>query len=307
MLRTNLFLVTLILGVAVAGSVQQTPSPQTPSPAAVPTALAHFHHLHLNATDPAAAINFYTSKFDCEKARFNGNTDAVWAQKSWMLFNKVAKPPKSEITSAIWHFGWGAEDMKATYQKQLDSGTKFATPITDISDIGGGNATGIFFFAYVDGPDHQLIELNTANHHHFGHIHLLSKDPVAAGEWYIREFGLVRRGAGPPSREPRFYRGFQIGPAMSLMMDNVNFIIFPMEYARTQWPELWKDRTDFESTSGHTTDHIAFSVDNLEETLARLTKDGVKITQGPHTDSSGKSAFIEGPDHVKIELVEKKQ
>lgn len=302
MFRTIIWLATLIAGAAVAGGVQQTAPSATSSPA--PSVLAHFHHLHLNATDPAAAINFYTSKFDCEKARFNGKTDAVWAQESWMLFNKVTKPPKSDVTSAIWHFGWGAEDMKAAYQKQLDSGTKFATPITDISDIGGGNATGVFFFAYVDGPDHQLIELNTANHHHFGHIHLLSKDPVAAGEWYFKEFGLVRHGSGPPSHEPRFYRGFQIGPAMSLMMDNVNFIIFPMEYAKTQWPELWKERTDFESTSGHTTDHIAFSVDNLGETLERLKKDGVKITQGPRYDSGVKSAFIEGPDHVKIELVE---
>jgi catechol 2,3-dioxygenase-like lactoylglutathione lyase family enzyme len=300
MFRTKLFLATLILGAAAANSIQQT----APSATATPAALAHFHHVHLNATDPAAAINFYTSKFDCEKALFNGNSDAVWAQKSWMLFNKVSKPPKSEITSAIWHFGWGAEDMKAAYRKQLDSGTKFETPLTDISDIGGGNATGLFFFAYVDGPDHQLIELNTANHHHFGHIHLLSRDPVAAGEWYIKEFGLVRRGAGTPSREPRFYHGFQIGPSMSLMMDNVNFIIFPMEYAKTQWPDLWKDRSDFESTSGHVTDHIAFSVDHLEQTLGRLKKDGVKITEGAHTGPGGKSAFIEGPDHIKIELVE---
>ena len=44
-----------------------------------PTAeLARFHHLHLNTTDPAAAIAFYTSKFDCEKARFDGAEDAVW-------------------------------------------------------------------------------------------------------------------------------------------------------------------------------------------------------------------------------------
>jgi len=303
MFRTVLALALVVFGTAVTGRVQQT----APSPAATPAAppaLAHFHHVHLNATDPAAAIGFYTSKFDCEKARFNGSIDAVWAQKSWMFFDKVSKPPKSEITSTIWHFGWGAEDMKATYQKQLDSGTKFETPITDISDIGGGNATGLFYFAYVDGPDHQLIELNTANHHRFGHIHLLSKDPVAAGEWYIKEFGLVRRGAGPPSREPRFYRGFQIGPSMSLMMDNVNFIIFPMEYAKTQWPELWKNRTDFESTSGHVTDHIGFSVDNLDQTIDRLKKDGVKITDGPHASSGGKYAFIEGPDHIKIELVE---
>src|SRR5579871_2701552 len=99
--------------------------------------VTHFHHLHLNSTDPAADIEFYTTKFDAEKARFAGLSDAVWTQKSWILFTKVPLPPKSELTSTIWHFGWGAEDMKATYEKQLASGTKFETPLTDISDIGG--------------------------------------------------------------------------------------------------------------------------------------------------------------------------
>jgi catechol 2,3-dioxygenase-like lactoylglutathione lyase family enzyme len=269
--------------------------------------LAHFHHVHLNATDPQAAIEFYTTKFDAEPAKFAGVVDAVWAQKSWLLFTKVAAPPKSEITSAIWHIGWGAEKMPETYQKQLDSGTKFATPITDISDIGGNTAAkGVFFYAYVDGPDHQLIELNTANHHNFGHIHLLSKDPVSAGEWYIKEFGLQSRTRGTPPREPRMYKGFQIGPGMSLMMDNVNIIIFPYQYAKTQWPELWKDRDDFDSTKGHVTDHIGFGVDNLDETLARLKQDGVKVTDEPKSVLGGKVryAFIEGPDHVRIELVE---
>jgi len=104
----------------------------------------------------------------------------VWAQKAWILFNKVAAAPPSAITSSIWHFGWGAEDMKAVYQKQLDSGTKFDTALTDISDL--ANFPG-FYYAYVDGPDHALIELNTAAHHHLGHMHLLSADQVAAGEW----------------------------------------------------------------------------------------------------------------------------
>jgi catechol 2,3-dioxygenase-like lactoylglutathione lyase family enzyme len=151
-----------------------------------------------------------------------------------------------------------------------------------------------------------LIELNTAGHHHFGHIHMLSKDPITAGEWYMKEFGLTRQGRAAPSREPRMYKGFQIGPSMSLMMDNVNIIIYPMEYAKTQWPELWKERIDFESTRGHVTDHIGFGVDNLDETLARLKKDGVKITDEPRSVAGGKVrfAFIEGPDHVRIELVE---
>ncbi|HEX4593242.1 MAG TPA: VOC family protein [Bryobacteraceae bacterium] len=270
------------------------------------TQLAHFHHVHLNVIDPVAAIDFYTLKFACERAKFAGLSDAVWTQNSWLLFNKAATPPKSEITSTIWHIGWGAEDMKATYQKHLDGGTKFATPITDISDIGLGSAQGLFFYAYVDGPEHQLIELNTANHLNFGHIHMLSKDPIAAGEWYIKEFGLSTRGRGAPSREPRFYRGYQIGPSMSLMMDDVNLIIFPMEYAKKEWPDLWKDRTDLESTRGHTTDHIGFGVDHLDQTLERLRQDGVMVTDEPRSVAGGKVrfAFIEGPDHIRIELVE---
>jgi catechol 2,3-dioxygenase-like lactoylglutathione lyase family enzyme len=291
---------TVIAGALLATGLAAQPAEP------LPPQLAHFHHVHLNATDPKAAIDFYTSKFDCEKAKFAGAFDAVWAQKSWLLFSKVAAPPKSEITSAIWHIGWGAEKMQETYKKQLDSGTKFATPITDISDIGGGNAQGIFFYAYVDGPDHQLIELNTSSHHNFGHIHMLSKDPIAAGEWYVKEFGLVRRGRGTPSPEPRMYKGFQIGPSASLMADNVNIIIFPWQYAQAQWPELWKDRTEFESTKGHVTDHIGFSVDNLDETIARLKNDGVTVTDEPRVILGGKVKFavIEGPDKVRIELVE---
>ena len=264
---------------------------------------AHFHHIHLNATEPAAAIDFYTTKFDCEKAKFAGEWDGVWAQKAWILFNKVPFAPPSEITSSIWHFGWGAEDMKAAYQKQLDSGTKFDTPLTDISGL--ANFPG-FYYAYVDGPDRALIELNTAGHHHLGHVHLLSADPVAAGEWYTKYFGAVRRGKEPPSREPSLYKGYQVGPSVSLQSDNINIIIFPKEFAPTAYPGPWKNRTSFDSTEGRVVDHIGFSFDNLSDALERMRKDGVKVTQEIQTAFHGKVkyAFIEGPDRIRIELVE---
>jgi catechol 2,3-dioxygenase-like lactoylglutathione lyase family enzyme len=255
----------------------------------------HFHHIHLNATDPAADIAFYTTKFDAEKGTFAGVLPGVWTQKSWMLFNKVATPPPAEeIVAGLWHFGWGAEDMKATYQKQLDAGTKFQTPITDIGPT--------FFFAYVDGPDHALIELNTANHHHFGHVHMLSLDPIAAGEFYQKWFGAT----GRFQKEERFIRQFPVSPSASLNIDNVNIIIFPVSYARVQWPDVWKDRKDFEPTKGRVFDHIGFSVDNLETFLDKMRKDGVKITDEIKNAAGGKIkyAFIEGPDHVRIELVE---
>jgi catechol 2,3-dioxygenase-like lactoylglutathione lyase family enzyme len=280
---------------------------QAPPPAATTTPFldAHWHHLHLNTTDPKAAIEFYTSKFASEKAKFAGLMDAVWTQKSWMLFTKTAQPPKSDLTSAIWHFGWGAEDMKATYEKHVAAGTKFFTPLTDISDIGGNTgATGLFYYAYVESPDKQLIEINTANHHNFGHLHLFSADPVGAGEWYKKYLNAKSRSTRPPSREPRFYREVQIGPSVSLMADNVNIIIYPIEYPKKVYADQWKGRTEFDSTKGHTTDHIGFSVDNLTEALEKLRKDGVKVTDEVRTIGPVKFAFIEGPDKVRIELVE---
>jgi hypothetical protein len=254
---------------------------------------SHFHHLHLNAVDPAAAIAFYPAKFEAEKAKFDGTRDAVWAQKSWLLFDKVAAPPPHEIVSSIWHFGWGAVDMPAHYQQQVDKGTKFSWPITELFPK--------FFYAYVEGPDKAIIEINTAAGHHFGHLHLISADPIKAGQWYIDHFGAKWRSGRPPSPEPRFIRGFQTGPSASLMMDNVNIIIFPVEYARQQWPEQWKDRTEFLTPRGRVVDHVAFSVASLSEAAARfpnLTKpariSGTKV----------QSAFIEGPDKIAIEIVE---
>jgi catechol 2,3-dioxygenase-like lactoylglutathione lyase family enzyme len=259
---------------------------------------AHFHHLHLNATDPAGAIDFYTGKFDCEKAKFMGRADAVWAQKSWLLFNKVGKAPPWELTSAIWHFGWGAEDMKAEYKRQLDMKTKFFTPLTPLSST--------FYYAYVEGPDHALIELNTANHHHFGHLHLLSEDPVSAGEWYMKHFGAKRRGTGAVSREPRFYQGIQVGPSMSLMMDNVNIIIFPVQYSKQAYPEHWKGVTEMTPTKGRVVDHVGISFAKLAPALDRLQRAGVKVTDPIRSEMGGKLkyAFIEGPDKIRIELVE---
>jgi catechol 2,3-dioxygenase-like lactoylglutathione lyase family enzyme len=300
--------ISLVLCAYSFNSQDPKPAATETKPAAPQFPEAHFHHLHLNTLDPKGAIDFYTSKFDCEKAKFAGLLDGVWSQKSWMLFTKVDKPPSAELNTAIWHFGWGAEDMKATYEKQLASGTKFFTPLTDISDIGGNpNAKpGSFYYAYVESPDKALIELNTAGHHRFGHIHMFSADPIAAGDWYEKYFGAKRRGPRPTSKEPRMYRNIQIGPASSLMVDNVNIIIYPVEYTKQAYPDAWKGKTELESTKGHVVDHIGFSFANLDDAVAKLRKDGVKVTDEIRSVAGGKVkfAFIEGPDKIRIELVE---
>jgi catechol 2,3-dioxygenase-like lactoylglutathione lyase family enzyme len=270
------FLISLVSLFACAAALAQAPP-------------AHFHHVHLNSTDPAAAIDFYTSKFKARRESNPGLGDAVWTGDSWLLFTKVAAPPPSELLSGIWHIGWGAEDMQSAYQQQLAKGTRFATPITDISDLVGGNRA--FFYAYADGPDRVLIELNTARHHSFGHVHLFSADPPAAGAWYARELGL----RSFPQTEKRIYRNVQIAPAAFVTADHVSMIIYPVEYRGGA----------LVPTRGRVVDHLGFSVDDLDSALARMRNDGVRITAEPRSLADGiRSAFIEGPDQVAIELIQ---
>ena len=52
--------------------------------------------------------------------------------------------------------------------------------------------------------------------------------------------------------------------------------------------------------------HLAFQVDNLDETIRALEAKQVKITDGPTRTSSGnRFIFIDAPDGYEIELIER--
>ena len=52
--------------------------------------------------------------------------------------------------------------------------------------------------------------------------------------------------------------------------------------------------------------HLAFQVENLDDTIAALNAKGIKITDGPTTTSSGsRFIFIDAPDGYEVELIER--
>lgn len=52
--------------------------------------------------------------------------------------------------------------------------------------------------------------------------------------------------------------------------------------------------------------HLAFQVENLDDTMTALNANGVKITDGPTRTSSGsRFIFIDAPDGYEIELIER--
>jgi lactoylglutathione lyase len=52
--------------------------------------------------------------------------------------------------------------------------------------------------------------------------------------------------------------------------------------------------------------HLAFQVENLDDAIASLNAEGVKVTDGPTQTSSGsRFIFIDAPDGYEIELIER--
>jgi len=268
--------------------------------AAPALAQTHFHHAHLNSVDPAAAIEFYTTHLSGEKALFDGR-DAVWTQKSWLLFTKVKQAPPSDIVSPLFHIGWGAEDMKAEFERQMRLGTTFQTVLTDGVELFGAGTRDRNFFMYLDGPDHVTIEVQSAMHHDFMHVHLFSDDPVAAASWYQQHLGIATR---TKLETVRAFRGIPTGPSASMQLDNVTFWLYPTAHAKALYGGQRKGRAGFATNRGRALDHVALSVDDLDATLARLAQEGVRVISGPRKVDGLRSAFVEAPDKMELEIVE---
>lgn len=66
----------------------------------------------------------------------------------------------------------------------------------------------------------------------------------------------------------------------------------------------WKEQIDW--TTGDELDHLAFSVPNMDETMAKFKKAGVKVAKEPYSlkGSTSRIAFIEDPNGIWLELIE---
>lgn len=258
---------------------------------------AHFHHVHLNVTNPQKTIEFYERVFGATKIKFEGKNDALYTERSFILLNQVASPPPSELKSGLWHMGWGGVDVPHEYEWWKAHGVKIHTPLYQ---LGQGYVT------YFSGPDDELIEVNTMGHHRFGHIHLLAADVNATAQWYADNLGLeLRRRDVPKPKDMGAVRAW----SNAFTCDNVQLIV----YGRPDYepkPGWWRfdPLTEFEPSKGRAIDHIAFSYRKIEPVFQRMKAAGVQIEE-PIADREKegfKSFFIWAPDKVLVEIVEAK-
>lgn len=260
---------------------------------------AHFHHVHINAVDPAASIELYEKVLGAVAVDYAGRGKGLFVERSFILFDEVGAPAPSALESALWHLGWGGIDGPNEAAWLKSQGVRFAVEPTPL----GSN-----HYMYLLGPDDELVEIYTGEkNHRFNHVHLFATDVNETTGWFERHLGLEPRVEGPV--EPR-RRGSQIRWANAIRVDNVSIVVFGLpegEERPSWWPEEAKPG-QFEPTRGRVIDHIAFSVRDLDPVFAHMKEGGAEVVEPvrERAELGTRSFFALAPDGLLVEVVEAK-
>ena len=123
----------------------------------------------------------------------------------------------------------------------------------------------------------------------FGHVHLISPDPVKTAEFYEMAFD-AKRGAVTPRPDG--------GVSVQLNIEGVKILIMSARDKSQNAEDSPKKRYGLE--------HFGLNTDNLDAAVADLKAKGVRFVDEISVGSSGaKIAFLLAPENVLIELVER--
>jgi catechol 2,3-dioxygenase-like lactoylglutathione lyase family enzyme len=263
---------------------------------------ARFHHVRINATNPAQSMRFYRRVFGAVPIKFNDAVDALFVERSFLIFNHVDEAPDPALNTGIWHIGWGGVDVPAEYEWWKRHDVEFQTPPTPLPGVDN-------YYMYLYGPDRELIEINTMGHHRFAHVHFFCDDVNETVAWYARHLGLKPgRGNTPkPAGDMSTLDKIWIN---TIQCDNVILIFFGKPDIDPP-PVWWKPQPplrDIQPTKGRPIDHIAFSVRSLEPLYEQMKQAGAEIVEPVRVDERLrlKSFFARAPDGVLVEIVEAK-
>jgi catechol 2,3-dioxygenase-like lactoylglutathione lyase family enzyme len=272
---------------------------------AQPQQTFRFHHVHLNSIDPTGSVAFYVSHFKATDLGLPSSSQAVRSADHWLIFDQVASPPPWELTSPIFHIGFGVNDVQKDYDSLVAAGVVSETPpLNSGARLCTGNGTTPTA-AFLYGPDREVFEINVASAPDLRHVHFLSDDPIAAGQFFVNHLGVSSTTPNPSSAATSCM-GVQVNPIYGATLDGITFYWYPTGFGRGYYPDIWTGKAEFDSPRGRALDHIAFSVDDLDRAVLRLRAEGVTLLQSAKTTLDGqlRSAFVEGPDRLEIEIVE---
>jgi len=264
-----------------------------------------FDHVHLAVTDVERAHDWYIQYMDGNE----GETPETVAWSKWpgdhplpvQLHFMLSADARPSAGSAIDHIGFSFADLDAEVQTLRTAGVKIVTPVEEVP--------GLWKQAVVEDPwGTKLVLVQDIDALGIHHVGLRVPDPDLTLRWYVHAFGGDRTK----------YKG-QIDAVR--YRDLGVFFLFAVkdEYAPP--------------SPGHSIDHISFGPIDLDKVVNTLTAEGARFTSNPNprinppcrvVQPDGESpargirrlycaqpdqlshrvVYLEGPDGVRIELVQ---
>ncbi len=241
-------------------------------PVAATAQSADYHHMHLVATNAQEGADWYMQHMGCEDF---GRAGACQIGNVQLLFFE-RDPQGGSVGSAVDHIGVSFRDLGA---KMADWKTAGVTVLEDIREI-----DGLFKLAFLEDPWGTKIEV-VEDHEDLGfhHIHLRSPDPEATLAWYQNIFG------GEADQMKGRLNGVRYGRVWLLVGRQAEGGLQP--------------------TQGRAIDHLGWGFADLDAAAAQIRSKGVEFQMEPrpYTNPLGqemKISFVEGPDGVRIEIVQ---
>ena len=235
-----------------------------------------YDHVHLTATSAEEAVNWYSKHFGGIPGSFNrGDADVVEYPTDRVFYGDLSvifferEPTGGSVGTGVDHIGFSMANVEEIAINVLEDGGQ---QIGDFVDFSGMR------IAFILDPWGTKIELiddpETRGLHH---IHLSSAQPQATLIWYQNIFGgeIVQ------------WKG--VLPAINY--SNV-------------WLMAAQASESIVPTEGRAMDHLGWASSSLDEFGRNLRFNDVEFTMQPRSFRGIRISFIEGPDGVRIEVVE---
>lgn len=233
-----------------------------------PAAGETWDHIHLTVSDTAAAAAWYAKHFGGEVTK-SGPFDAVLFGSNLMKFRGGGDDVLGSMESAVDHVAFSVEDVDATVKALREDGVEVGKPNRKTKVV-----------ALATDPWGTRIELlNDDDLRGFHHVHLKSTTPRATVEWYTTMFG----------GEAENFKGAA----------GINAIRYNDMYLFIQTAVR-----EVASTKGRSVDHLGWRFKDFDAIVKRMKDAGVKFIVEPTQSGDHMIAFVEGPDGVKIEIVQ---
>ena len=228
-----------------------------------------YHNIHIGATDPAAAVEWYMKYLGAVDA--NTGAPAVKFGGTFVVFRKT-DAVKPSVGSVIDHYGVSVPDIEVAMKRLEGSGATILEPIRDVP--------GLFKLAFIEDPFGAKVELvQDAEWPGFHHVHLRVPDPTATLAWY------ESMGGGTRDKLKGQIEGLRYGGVWLVAQDSEGEKLAP--------------------SADRSIQNVAWGITDMDKAVAAFKAVGAKTLVEPVTVNDVITlAFFEDPNGVSVELLE---